>query len=135
MEINRTVSWVEVIWIVMALLPIGIRCIPLTYRWYNDFFFARKHKQEARELAALLLMSVGIGCTGLLFFNGFAGIISGMLPPNGGRVSPLSASIAIMLILGQVCVIIMLEAVNYFYNRILALGEERVQGLKQDHGR
>lgn len=109
----------------MCLLPVVLRSTRLTYRWWNDFAFARKEKQESRATAALLLISVGLGTTCALLWNGFGGIISGTVPPSGGSVSLLSATVAVMLILGQISIIVMLEFVNHFYNKLLAPSKNR----------
>lgn len=132
-QITPTLSLIEAIWILMAFIP-AMRSARLTWLWNEDRKYAKKHKQEAREIASTLLLTVGIGVSAVLIFNGLAGVISGTVPPSGGSISSAASAIAVLLILGQVAIVVMLEGVGRFYNRLLRLGTLRVKGKKKDLG-
>jgi hypothetical protein len=130
-----TLSLVEALWIGFCMVGLA-RVIPLTHTWWQDYQYARAHKQEARAKAGLLLMAVGGGVTALLFFNFVGGLLSAMNPPN--RVNPtvtqVSVGIVACLILGQVSIVVMLEVVKRLFDHLVGLGITRIHGEAHDRG-
>lgn len=133
-ELNDTLSIVELLWIAVCFIGLVIIAKWTLGRW-QDKNFAKRHDQHLRELAGWLLVSVGIGVSLLLAFNGAAGIISGTVKPSGGVVSPQAFAIAILLILGQLSVLVMVYAIGWIFDRLVSLGRGRVTHEREDQGK